>query len=156
MSLPFYKKVLVASAIVCGLATAPILLAQKPEAKPEAKPAATAEKKPAKRLPAYYKDIVDGTQREKIYALQEKYDAQIDVLADQIKAIQKQRDTEFESVLTAEQKSKLEKARADAKAKAAEKAAAKKAAETKTVEVTKPAEAPAKPVAPAPATKAAK
>jgi hypothetical protein len=152
MSLPIWKKLLVASVVVAsawGLVAAPALFAQKPEAKP----AATAEKKPVKRLPAYFKDIVDGTQKEKIYTLQEKYDAQIDALAEQIKALQKQRDTEYESVLTAEQKVKLEKVRADAKAKAAEKAAAKKAAEAATAKpvttTDKPATTTATPTKPA-------
>jgi hypothetical protein len=153
MSVPLWKKFVVAAVLVAGTASVPALLAQKPEAKPGEKPAAAAEKKKSvKRLPVFYADLVDGTQREKIYALQEKYDAQIAPLAEQIKDLQAKRDAEIESVLNAEQKAKLEKARADAKAKAAERAAAKKTAEAKpttdvpvTAATAKPATATAKP-----------
>lgn len=127
------KKLLVALVVVGGayaVVAAPALLAQKAETKAEAKaPAKTEAKKSSKRLPNFYGDLVDGVQKEKIYAVQEKYTAQIDALAAQIKDLQAKRDAEFEAVLTAEQKVKLEKARADSKAKAQERAAAKKAAE---------------------------
>jgi hypothetical protein len=154
MSLPVWKKWFVAALVVAGafsVVSAPSLLAQKPEAKPGEKPAAT-EKKSVRRLPAYYGDLVDKTQREKIYALQEKYDAQLSPLTEQIKSLQDQRDKEIEAVLNADQKAKLEKARADAKAKAAERAATKKTAETKPTEATattpaaKPVTATDKPV----------
>ena len=126
------KKLVVALCIVggaWGVVAAPAILAQKTEAKgPEAaKPAA---KKASKRLPNFYGDLVDGVQKEKIYAVQDKYTPQIEALAEQVKALQAKRDAEIEAVLNAEQKVKLEKARADAKAKAQERAAAKKAAET--------------------------
>jgi hypothetical protein len=145
MNLPMWKKMLVAVCVVggtYGVVSGPALLAQKVESKTEAKSTAP-EKKSYKRLPAYYGDLVDGTQKEKIYVLQEKWGKQIDALADQVKALQKQRDEEIEGVLTAEQKVKLEKTRAEAKAKAQEKAAAKKAAEEKEKAASgKPAEAP--------------
>jgi Spy/CpxP family protein refolding chaperone len=132
MSLPLWKKFVVAAVLFTGAVSVPALLAQKPAAKSGEKPAAAAEKKKSvKRLPVFYADLVDGTQREKIYALQEKYDAQIAPLTEQIKEIQSKRDAEIEAVLNAEQKAKLEKARADAKAKAAERAAGKKTAEAK-------------------------
>jgi hypothetical protein len=149
MSLPVWKKWFVAAVVMAGAFSAvsvSSLLAQKPEAKPGEKPAAT-EKKSVRRLPAHYADLVEKAQREKIYAVQEKYDAQISPLAEQIKNLQKQRDAEIEAVLNADQKSKLEKARADAKAKAAERAAANKAAASASATTEKPATAPAaKPV----------
>lgn len=141
-----WKKLLVVvcmAAGVSGLMSAPVLLAQKVEAKPETKAAAPDKSKEAKsykRLPAYYGDLVDGAQKEKIYALQEKWGKQIDELAEQVKALQQKRDAEIEAVLTADQKAKLEKARTDGKAKAQEKAAAKKAAEDKDKATAKPAE----------------
>ena len=136
MFLPIWKKLLVALCVVggaSGVLCAPALLAQKAEGKAEAKAAAPEKpkEKSYKRLPAYYGDLVDGKQKEKIYTLQEKWGKQIDELAEQVKALQAKRDAEIEAVLTAEQKVKLEKTRADAKAKALEKAAAKKAAEDK-------------------------
>lgn len=128
------KKLIVAGCLLgagCVFAV-PALHAQKTEAKSEAKAPA---KKPTHRLPAYYGDLVDGTQKQKIYDIQDKYTPQIDALAEQIKALQQKRDAEIESVLNPEQKTKLEKSKADAKAKAAERAAAKKSATEKTTAV---------------------
>ena len=82
--------------------------------------------------------------------MQDKYTPQIEALTAQIKDLQAKRDAEFEAVLTAEQKAKLEKVRADAKAKAQERAAAKKAAEAA------PAATTAKPATPATTTTPAK
>jgi len=130
MNLSMWKKLVVVTLLMgtVGIVAQPIsLLAQKADAKAEV----TETKKVVKRLPAHYKDIVTVEQRDKIYDLQGKFDAQIVVLAEQIKALQKQRDGEIEALLSAEQKAKLEKARADSKAKAQEKAAAKKAAADK-------------------------
>lgn len=134
MNLPLWKKMLVSLCVAgaCCVAVAPALHAQETK-KAETKAAAPAAKKPSRRLPNFYGDLVDGTQKEKIYAVQDLYTPQIDALAEQIKALQAKRDAEIEAVLNAEQKAKLEKAKADSKAKAAERAAAKKAAEAKTV-----------------------
>lgn len=109
-----------------GVLSVSSLFAQKPA---EEKPAAAAEKKARRALPAHYSGLVSEEQRAKIYAVQDKYESQIAALADQIKALQKQRESEIEAVLTAEQKKLLEKARADAKSKAEAKAAARKPAE---------------------------
>ncbi len=133
MNLPLWKKLVSLGVVgVCFVLAAPTLHAQKVEAKTEAKAAAPAAKKPSRRLPNFYGDLVDGTQKEKIYAVQDLYTPQIEALAEQIKALQAKRDAEIEAVLNAEQKAKLEKAKADSKAKAAERAAARKAAEAKT------------------------
>jgi hypothetical protein len=75
------------------------------------------EKKARGRLPAYYTDIVTADQRQKIYDLQSKYAKQIDALNEQLDALQRQRDGEIESLLTADQKEKLKKARDDGAAK---------------------------------------
>lgn len=133
MNLPLWKKTLVSLCVVgaCCVAAAPALHAQKVEAKVETKAAAPEAKKPTRRLPNFFGDLVDGTQKEKIYAVQDQYTPQLEALTAQIKALQQKRDAEIEAVLNAEQKVKLEKARADAKAKAAERLAARKAAEAK-------------------------
>jgi len=80
------------------------------------------DKKAKGRLPPYYADIVTETQKTQIYAVQDKYARQIADLQSQLDAVQKQRDTEIESLLNAEQKDRLKRAREDAprKRKAAE------------------------------------
>jgi|GEM_PF-3430609 len=129
MNLPVWK-LLVATCIlgICGVAT-PELYAQKEAAKADSK--VPEAKKTTRRLPNFFADLVDGVQKEKIYAVQDQYTPQIDALTAQVKALQAKRDADIEAVLNAEQKAKLEKARAEAKAKAAERVAARKAAEAK-------------------------
>jgi len=109
--------------------------AKKPE-KPAAKK--EGEKKTAKgRLPNNYAKVVtEDSQKEKIYAIQAKYDDQLAKLEGELKTLRTQRDAEVEGVLTAEQKDKLKKIAADAKAEAEAK---KKAADAKK-EDTKPAD----------------
>lgn len=82
------------------------------------------------RLPAYYGEIVTESQRQEIYGLQEKYEKQISALEDQLEALKKKRDAEIEKVLSADQKSKLKKAKEEGAAKR-KKSAEKKAAEAK-------------------------
>ena len=116
MSLAPWKKLAVAAlmlSIISSLAYAPPSLGQ--EAKRKA-----AAKEPAKakgRLPAYYREIVTDEQREKIYALQAKYDSQIEELTQQLEALRSQRDADVEAVLTADQKAKLAEVRTAADAK---------------------------------------
>src|SRR5262245_49232926 len=62
------------------------------------------------RLPAHYGDIVTESQRVQIYAVQEKYAAQIDALKAQLEVLEIKRDKEVEAVLGPEQKEKLKKA----------------------------------------------
>ena len=81
------------------------------------------------RLPAYYGDIVTETQRLQIYAVQEKYDAQIDALNAQLEVLKTKRDKEIEAVLNPEQKEKLKKAQKTAAEKKKTSAAIKKAVE---------------------------
>lgn len=75
------------------------------------------------RLPAYYGDIVTEAQRLQIYAVQEKYAKQIAALKDQLEALENKRDAEIESVLTADQKTKLKKVQGDAATSRKKKAA---------------------------------
>ena len=89
------------------------------------------ETKKKGKLPAYYADIVSGTQREQIYAIQEAHEKKIAALREQLEAAEKLRDTEIEAVLDAQQKAKLAATKADAAAKKAKAAAEKKAAEAK-------------------------
>lgn len=99
--------------------------------------------------PNYAKIDLTTAQREKIYAIQAGYDAKLDELKDQIKALVEKRDSEIEAVLTPEQKAKLDQARAESKKKTEDKAEAKKkAAEEKkggekTGDKTEPSKKPA-------------
>lgn len=81
-------------------------------------------KKAKGRLPPYFAQVVTEKQRSEIYAIQKKYNDQLDALEQQVKALQAQRDTEVEGVLSAEQKEKLDKLRADAASRRKAKAAA--------------------------------
>ena len=62
-------------------------------------------------LPAHYGDIVTEAQRLQVYAVQEKYAAQIDALKNQLEVLETKRDKEIEAVLSPEQKEKLKKAK---------------------------------------------
>lgn len=69
------------------------------------------------RLPTHFKDVVTETQRQKIYAIQAKYDAEIDGLAARIKRLQAEQMREMEGVLEPDQVAKLKRLRAAAEAK---------------------------------------
>lgn len=115
---------------------------EKPTAETKAKPPAKGEDKLKGRLPNNYGKIdLTMAQRDKIYAIQNGYDAQLDALKEQMKQLVAKRDADIDAVLTAEQKSKLESLRAEAKKKSEEKLdAKKKEAEAKKAETKKPAE----------------
>lgn len=121
--------------------------AKKPEDKPAAKKEG-AKKEPKGRLPNNFSKVgIDDQQKEKIYAIQSKYDDQLSKLEGELKALRSQRDAEVEGVLTADQKAKLKKLADEAKAEqAAKKKAAddKKAAEKKDAPKEAPKEAPKK------------
>jgi len=86
-------------------------------AKPAAKDAEPA-KKATNRLPSNYGKLgLTDAQRDKVYSINEKYDAQLDALEDQIKALRAKRTAETEGVLTAEQKKILKDLTDDAKDK---------------------------------------
>ncbi len=62
---------------------------------------------PRGRLPAHYKDLVSADQREEIYAIQSKYNAEIDDLEAKIEKLKKDRDAEVSKVLTPAQQARL-------------------------------------------------
>jgi len=86
------------------------------------------EMKAKGKVPAYYADVVTETQRQQIYAIQDKYAKQIAHFQAQLEAVTAQRDMEIENLLSPEQRQKINKAREDAAAKKKKTAEAKKAA----------------------------
>ena len=84
------------------------------------------------RLPAYFADVVSDEQKSKIYAIQEKYAGQIKDLNEQLAAVAKKQNDEIDAVLTAEQKEKIDAARAESVAKKKKKSDDKKKTEAKT------------------------
>lgn len=84
--------------------------------KPEAgKKAARAKQRGP--LPAYYRNVVDGIQRDKMYKIYDEYDDKIDAVRAQLKALETQRDAEIDALLTAEQRERIKALAAEAKAK---------------------------------------
>jgi hypothetical protein len=79
----------------------------------DAKPRA----KPRGRLPAYYNKVVDGQQREKIYAIQQQYEPKINALKAELQALQDKMNAEVEGVLTPAQLEIVKKANDEAKQK---------------------------------------
>ena len=78
--------------------------AAKPTAKSAAAEKAT-EKKSVNRLPSNYGKLgLTDAQKDKVYAINDKYDSQLDALEDQLKALRAKRGSETEAVLNAEQK----------------------------------------------------
>lgn len=69
------------------------------------------------RLPAYYSQVVNGQQREKIYAIQQQYAPKIAALKAELAALQDKQNAEVEAVLTPEQLATVKKLTDDAKAK---------------------------------------
>ena len=108
-------------------------------AKPTTKGAAaekkSEEKKPTNRLPSNYGKLgLTDAQKDKVYAIQEKYDAQLDALEEQIKSLKAKRGSETEAVLSVEQKKILKDLTDEAKEKDAKpkpKKSDKNAADTK-------------------------
>ena len=127
---------MVASMLVLTMlvAAAPAQGPAKPSAKAPAKPAATsttpARKKPRGRLPAYFGKVVSAKQRDQIYSIQAKYNAQIEKLQAQLKTLIAQRDGDVEQVLSTEQRAEVQQLREQRKARGAA-AKARKAAVTK-------------------------
>lgn len=60
------------------------------------------------RLPMFYSRVVTAEQREQIYAIQNKYQKQIDELTAQLHAVESQRDEEIRAVLTPEQQKQID------------------------------------------------
>jgi hypothetical protein len=112
----FFRIPLVASAIVPFVVALTLAQSDAPKngAKPDAKAAdkgdAKAPKpraKPRGRLPAYYSQVVDGQQREKIYKIQQDYEPKISELKAQLQALQDKLDAEVEAVLRPDQLTKV-------------------------------------------------
>jgi hypothetical protein len=121
LKLPFAVSVFILPLVVS------IALAQqdtKSSSKADAKAADKADAKSTKprapargRLPAYYSQVVNGQQRERIYAIQQQYAPKIAELKAQLAALQDKQNAEVEAVLTPEQLATVKKLTDDAKAK---------------------------------------
>ncbi len=98
--------------VACGLMFTPNAFAQKTDTKKDdtKKAADTKDEPKAVRhaLPKYFKDIVDDTQKEKIYGIQDSYIDQIHKLQEAMDNIKAKRDGEIRKVLTAAQLKKLD------------------------------------------------
>lgn len=92
-------------------------------AKPTTKGAAAEKKseetkKPTNRLPSNYGKLgLTDAQKDKVYAVQDKYETQLDALEEQIKSLKAKRSSETEAVLSAEQKKILKDLTDEAKEK---------------------------------------
>lgn len=83
-------------------------------AKPEA-----AEEERRGPLPTYFGKIgVSDEQREKLYDVQEEYEARLEELRQQLKALVRERDAKLESLLTPGQKLRLKELREEARRRA--------------------------------------
>ncbi|MFM7070748.1 MAG: hypothetical protein ACKOBW_03215 [Planctomycetota bacterium] len=106
-------------------ANPPSGLAVKEAGAPEG-PAPKRRSEPRGRLPAYYGEVIDNQQREKIYDIQSRVLSQIADLQQRIAQLEQQRDTEVLGVLTAEQVAKVKELTEAAKAKRSENAKRRK------------------------------
>lgn len=86
----------------------------KPAAKDSTSPAPKKEKEKG-RLPPYYAKIVDESQREKIYQIENDYAPKLKDLYAQLKSLNDEREQKIRAVLTADQQKKLDEMLADAK-----------------------------------------
>lgn len=112
-------RLVVLAAVACGSTFVPSAFAQKADKKDDTKKADAKDaakdsksKDTAKAvrhaLPRYYKDIVDDTQKEKIYKIQDSYADEIHKIQDQLDAVKAKRDAEIRGVLTKAQQAKLD------------------------------------------------
>lgn len=89
------------------------------------KPAKTELKKPSARLPNNFGKLdLTEMQKDLIRVTLVRYNAQIDVLEEQIRVLKEKRDAEVQKVLSAEQKKKLAALDDDPKKKKSDKPAA--------------------------------
>lgn len=92
--------------------------AAKPATKGAAGEKKVEDKKPTNRLPANYGKLgLTDAQKDKVYAIQEKFDGQLDALEEQVKALRAKRSSETEAVLSVEQKKILKDLTDEAKEK---------------------------------------
>lgn len=103
-------------------------LAQEKQAGDAPATAKPARAKPRGRLPNYYRQVVTLEQRDKIYAIQQSYSAQLEALEKQIAELEAKRDAEIEAVLTPEQREKVKTLVQEAQKRREAAAAARKAA----------------------------
>ena len=90
------------------------------------------DRKPTNRLPSNYGKLgLTDAQKDKVYAVQEKYDTQLDALEEQIKSLKGKRSSETEAVLSAEQKKILKDLTDEAKEKDAKPKSKKSEADSK-------------------------
>ena len=103
------------------ICTADSLPAQKKETdspKASAKETKATPKKSKGRLPNHYGKLeLSPEQRDKIYKIQADYQPQIDSLKKQLDKLNKKRNTEYETILSASQKTNLEKLLTEAASK---------------------------------------
>jgi len=76
-----------------------------------------AKKEPKGRLPAHYGAVVNDEQREKIYAINNRYAEQIKPLAAQVKDLNAKRRAEIEAVLTPDQLKEIQRLSDESKSK---------------------------------------
>jgi len=110
----FGLSALVAAMSLCSSSILPAADDAAPKAKAKA---AKDDDSPKGRLPAHYADLVDGEQKDKIYAIQAEYEPQIKQLQTALKEVTAKRDAAIAAVLTPAQQEKLAKVEADMKAK---------------------------------------
>ncbi len=131
MSQPIFTRALTltcAALLAVSLAFSdPAVVAQEADAKAKT-PAGRKAKKFRGRLPAYYGSVVERDQRKAIYKVQEEYAGKIAELKAQLQAVTKERDEKIATLLTPEQREKVNELKAAAKAKRQAKAAKKKTA----------------------------
>ena len=101
----------------------PLVVSAQPETKPATGDAAPEDRRSP--LPNNFGKIaVSDEQRVKLYGIQDEYEAKIDVLQEQIRALIRERDAKMEIELTAGQKLRLKELREEARQKAAQEKAA--------------------------------
>ena len=90
------------------------------------------DKKPTNRLPSNYGKLgLTDAQKDKVYVVQEKYDAPLDALEEQIKSLKGKRSSETEAVLSVEQRKILKDLTDEAKEKDAKNKSKKSEADSK-------------------------
>jgi TolA-binding protein len=121
MSRNFVNRSIVASfslVIVSGLCLA--LAARAADEKQPSADGAKAKKDRAEArgpLPPYYRDVIDGIQKEKMYKIHESYEGKIDDLRKQIRALEDKCDAEMTELLRPDQKERIKQLTDEAKSK---------------------------------------
>ena len=106
----------------------PVVAQQEGDAPKSPATADDSAKEPKGRLPRFYDVVVTPEQRKRIYEIQDKYEARIQALLQQVEQLKRQRDREIEAVLDEEQRDIIARLRALAERQKAR--AKKKATQT--------------------------